>query len=310
MALRAPVLLERYADLRIPHLSPERPESQGAVAAVPIWWRGDVIGVNVLFAGRRGSFSVGEVEELEVLTQVAAAAIVKAGTADPSLAHLLRSRALTGRPAGVRTTVTEVGPVRPVSPAVAGVAVELLQLAAAAAARREPAARLHVAVLHGAHGLRLLLQDEHAADRRAGSDLPNPAGPARPDEDRAGTGTRSWKELAAAAGGGVRVECVPGWGTLVRADLPYEAPPPPATAPSAPPSPLSPREAEVLGLLAQGLSDREIAETLVLSPKTVEKHVGAVRRKAGARTRTAAVVTALTSGWLPAEPAQGHSASA
>ena len=310
VARRAPVLLERYADLRSPHLSPERPESQGPVAAVPIWWRGDVIGVNVLFGGRRAPFSVGDVEELEVLTQVAAAAIVTAGTADPSLAHLLRSRAGTGRPAGVRTTVTEVGPVRPVSPAVAGVAVEILQLAAAAAARREPSARLHVAVLHGADRFRLLLQDEHAADRRAGGDLPSPAAPARPGEHPTGTGARSWEELAAAAGGGVTVECVPGWGTLVRADLPYEAPPPPPpAAPSAAPSPLSRREAEVLGLLAQGLSDREIAETLVLSPKTVEKHVGAVRRKAGARTRTAAVVTALTAGWLPAQPLQGHRAS-
>ncbi|MDP9407711.1 MAG: LuxR C-terminal-related transcriptional regulator, partial [Actinomycetota bacterium] len=117
----------------------------------------------------------------------------------------------------------------------------------------------------------------------------------------------AWHELAARAGGAATVERVPGWGTLVRAALPYTqaAPPPPAPPPPAPQaSPLSPREAEVVALLARGLSDREIAKTLVLSPKTVEKHVAAVRRKAGARTRTAAVVTALTRGWVPAQAGQ------
>jgi DNA-binding CsgD family transcriptional regulator len=304
VARRAPVLLKRYADLPTGHLPAERPESQGPVAAVPIWWRGEVIGVNVLFAGRRGPFTVAQVEELELLTQVAAAAIVRAGTGDPSLAHLLRRRARAAGPAGVTTTVTEVGPVRPVSAAVAGVALELLGLAEATAARREPAARLHVAVMHGPDGLRLLLQDEHAVDRpaaeqrsdgrRAGPSPREPGGPGDPT----GTGARSWEELVVRAGGGVTVERVPGWGTLVRADLPYD---PPLPAPPAEASPLSPRETEVLGLLARGLSDREIAEALVLSPKTVEKHVAAVRRKAGARTRTAAVTTALAHGWLPPE---------
>ncbi|MDP9408104.1 MAG: GAF domain-containing protein, partial [Actinomycetota bacterium] len=127
VARRGPVLLERYGDLRTGHLPAGRPERHGPVAAVPIWWRGEVIGVNVLFAGRRGVFTVDEVDELELLTQVAAAAIVTAGDGDPSLAHLLRSR--SGCASGVTTTVTEVGPVRPVPPAVAGVAVDLLGLA-------------------------------------------------------------------------------------------------------------------------------------------------------------------------------------
>jgi DNA-binding NarL/FixJ family response regulator len=54
----------------------------------------------------------------------------------------------------------------------------------------------------------------------------------------------------------------------------------------------------VLRLLADGLSDREVAVRLVISPKTVEKHVGAVLRKTGATSRTAAVVRALDRGWL------------
>lgn len=59
-------------------------------------------------------------------------------------------------------------------------------------------------------------------------------------------------------------------------------------------------------LLGQGLSDRAIADTLLISPKTAEKHVGAVLRKTGATSRTAAVVRALEHGWLPAGvPASG-----
>jgi signal transduction histidine kinase/DNA-binding NarL/FixJ family response regulator len=49
---------------------------------------------------------------------------------------------------------------------------------------------------------------------------------------------------------------------------------------------LTEREREVRGLMEQGLPDKLIAERLVLSVKTVEKHAGAVLRKTGARNRT------------------------
>jgi signal transduction histidine kinase/DNA-binding NarL/FixJ family response regulator len=49
---------------------------------------------------------------------------------------------------------------------------------------------------------------------------------------------------------------------------------------------LTEREREVRTLMEQGLSDKLIAEHLVLSVKTVEKHAGAVLRKTGARNRT------------------------
>ena len=49
---------------------------------------------------------------------------------------------------------------------------------------------------------------------------------------------------------------------------------------------LSHREREVAGLIAAGSSNREIAETLVLSPKTVERHVTNILAKLGARNRT------------------------
>jgi signal transduction histidine kinase/DNA-binding NarL/FixJ family response regulator len=50
--------------------------------------------------------------------------------------------------------------------------------------------------------------------------------------------------------------------------------------------PLTDREREVRGLMEQGLPDKIIAERLMLSVKTVEKHAGAVLRKTGARNRT------------------------
>jgi DNA-binding NarL/FixJ family response regulator len=51
---------------------------------------------------------------------------------------------------------------------------------------------------------------------------------------------------------------------------------------------LSRRELEVLERLADGLTDREIAAALVISPRTVETHVGNVLRKLGVRNRAEA----------------------
>lgn len=68
----------------------------------------------------------------------------------------------------------------------------------------------------------------------------------------------------------------------------------PATTPSAPPlSPLpdglSAREAEVLSLIAAGLSNHEIARELVLSNATIKTHVNHIFAKTGARDRAQAV---------------------
>jgi pimeloyl-ACP methyl ester carboxylesterase/DNA-binding CsgD family transcriptional regulator len=61
---------------------------------------------------------------------------------------------------------------------------------------------------------------------------------------------------------------------------------------------LTKRETEVLSLIASGLSDREIAERLVLSPHTVHRHVANVRTKLGLPTRAAAVAAAAKRGLL------------
>jgi pimeloyl-ACP methyl ester carboxylesterase/DNA-binding CsgD family transcriptional regulator len=61
---------------------------------------------------------------------------------------------------------------------------------------------------------------------------------------------------------------------------------------------LSTREREVLVLVANGLSDQEIAEQLVLSRHTVHRHVANIRHKLGQGTRTAAVAEAARLGVL------------
>ncbi|HEU4599889.1 MAG TPA: response regulator transcription factor [Solirubrobacterales bacterium] len=61
-----------------------------------------------------------------------------------------------------------------------------------------------------------------------------------------------------------------------------------------PPRLLSRREAQVLEMLSTGLTGEEIARHLVLSPETVRTHVRNAMAKLKARTRTEAVVKALT----------------
>jgi DNA-binding CsgD family transcriptional regulator len=180
VARRRPVVLASYGQIRAGHLGAEEAAQHGAVVAVPLWWRGDVVGANVVFACRSRRFTVAEIDELELLTQAAVPGIIRAGVDEPFLAHLIRHRY-----GDTRLLATTAGPV--------------------AEAPRRPADR----------------------------------------------------------------------------------------------SPLTRRERETVALLARGLSNRQMATALVLSPKTVEKHVAAVLHKTGTVSRTAAVMTALARGWLP-----------
>jgi DNA-binding NarL/FixJ family response regulator len=62
---------------------------------------------------------------------------------------------------------------------------------------------------------------------------------------------------------------------------------------------LSPRERGVLRLVAAGLSNRQIAETLAISERTVKFHVTAIFNKLGAENRAQAVAVAAARGLLP-----------
>lgn len=67
------------------------------------------------------------------------------------------------------------------------------------------------------------------------------------------------------------------------------------------PQALTPREVGVLELVAEGLTDREIATRLRIGDQTVKSHVRRVMVKLRARNRTHAVIVALRAGFLELE---------
>ncbi|WP_009631921.1 response regulator transcription factor [Synechocystis sp. PCC 7509] len=68
--------------------------------------------------------------------------------------------------------------------------------------------------------------------------------------------------------------------------------------------PLTPREQEILALIATGKSNQEIAETLYITPGTVRVHVHTILHKLGVRDRTQAAVLVTQKQWMATELAK------
>jgi DNA-binding CsgD family transcriptional regulator len=69
------------------------------------------------------------------------------------------------------------------------------------------------------------------------------------------------------------------------------------THPSA--TPLSPRELEIVQLVAEDLTNAEIAERLIISPRTVTTHLDRIYTRLGINSRTALLRYAIEAGLLP-----------
>lgn len=61
---------------------------------------------------------------------------------------------------------------------------------------------------------------------------------------------------------------------------------------------LTPREKEVLQLIAKGLANDEIAKTLFISKHTVKNHITSIYRKMGSRNRTKVALRAIRYGLI------------
>ncbi|HEY4440573.1 MAG TPA: LuxR C-terminal-related transcriptional regulator, partial [Candidatus Elarobacter sp.] len=195
-----------------------------------------------------------------------------------------RAAALEGDPAAA---LTASGGADPLSTADAALFATLLDLPDAAARRSRARAALSEAMpLDGDDAVALLAAAEllDALDARAGIVVTTPlrAGPfdglivRRRDADA-----------------GPRFE------TQILARLAGRAAPPRTDAPI---EPLTAREHEILALLAAGLTNREIAQRLVVSARTVETHVARVTGKLGVNSRARAVARAVALG-IVAPPA-------
>jgi DNA-binding CsgD family transcriptional regulator len=99
-------------------------------------------------------------------------------------------------------------------------------------------------------------------------------------------------KLAEAHGGRLWAEVEDGQSAVLRLLLPYA----PSAGGDEPLTRLTPRQLEIVALVAQGKTNREIAAALVLSQATVENHVDRILRRLGVRNRAAAASWAAEHG--------------
>jgi DNA-binding CsgD family transcriptional regulator len=117
------------------------------------------------------------------------------------------------------------------------------------------------------------------------------------DDPRAQDEQAHLARRVAGLGGSVELDTAPGWGTAVTCRLPLRAV---SLVPDAPAAEyiaqLRPREREVLELMVAGLRNREIAERLFITVRTVKFHVSNILRKFDAQSRAEVIVLAHNAG--------------
>jgi DNA-binding NarL/FixJ family response regulator len=148
----------------------------------------------------------------------------------------------------------------------------------------------------GAEPPRLTLTPDTAMDAPVlvvlGESLPRgwPVRAARAGVQAVVSRTASAEAIAAA------VEAAAAGLVVLPSDALAEVPAGSAARMSAPPEPLSPREAQILALLAEGLVNKQIAARLGISRHTVKTHLAALFQKLGVSTRAEAVATGARAG--------------
>ena len=71
-------------------------------------------------------------------------------------------------------------------------------------------------------------------------------------------------------------------------------------------APLTTRETEILGYIADGNTNRQIADSLHISEQTIKNHITSILRKLNANDRAHAVVLAIRHGWISLEPGEAN----
>ncbi|MCY0881409.1 MAG: response regulator transcription factor [Firmicutes bacterium] len=72
-------------------------------------------------------------------------------------------------------------------------------------------------------------------------------------------------------------------------------------------NPLTRRESQILSLIQQGYTNMDIAQSLIISPHTVKRHIEHLLKKMQARNRHESVQIAQAQGWLPPSPTRRSS---
>jgi DNA-binding NarL/FixJ family response regulator len=288
VAWRAPVWFARYDQVPGGHVAAEERATLRGVIGVPLEWRGRIIGACIVFSrDERREFGPADAELLRLFAKHAAIALANA-----RMHETAEERARAEAAAAERDRL--LGELHDtLAQSLVSVQVHLdrvqRELTASADGRGadEPFAALAGYVGQAAAATREALVEARqtlllaAVPRQAVVGLCE-AGDDELVADAMRAGARGCVDLGATGPQLAQAVVATGRGQAILSDVVLGQ----LHRGMRTEDPLTEREREVRELMEQGLPDRVIAQRLVLSVKTVEKHAGAVLRKTGARNRT------------------------